>query len=70
MPAGIRFAQVWAPNGHTPKQEMRFADGKSLYDYAAAFKQHNVRDLLRVHLPSDAPEEERSALVSLGAQVL
>lgn len=68
--AGSYFAEVYAPDGVKAKEVRYFDQFAPLAEFAKQFKTQNSRDILRVHLPARAPDEERRAVNDLGAQLI
>lgn len=68
--AGDFFAEVYAPDGLKAKEFRYFDDFQSTLQFVVAFKKSASGDILRVHLPSRASDEDRQKLIATGAQLV
>jgi hypothetical protein len=66
--AGDFFAEVYAPDGVKAKEVRYFDDFPSLVQFIEAFRGKASADILRVHLPARATDEQRHAVSAMGAQ--
>ena len=66
--AGEFFAEVYAPDGLKAKEVRYFDDFPELIQFVEMFRGKASADILRVHLPSRASQEQRSAILAAGGQ--
>ncbi|MBM3550544.1 MAG: hypothetical protein FJX45_02020 [Alphaproteobacteria bacterium] len=65
--AGDYFVEVYSPGALRPKEVRYFDDFADTKAFAEEFGNRGSPDVLRVHLPSKAADEERRALAEIGA---
>jgi hypothetical protein len=67
--AGDYFAEIYAPDGIKAKLTRYFDDFDGLKEFLEEFKKELSGDILRVHLPARASDEQRRIVVESGAKV-
>jgi hypothetical protein len=67
---GEWFVEVWAPKGRKALEKTRFEAFESLHAYVIAFKEQETNNILLVHLPSRASNDERRQIIELGASLI
>jgi hypothetical protein len=61
------FAEVYAPDGLKAKEIRYYDDFPSLMQFIEAFRGKASSEILRVHLPARATDEQRRAVLAIGA---
>jgi hypothetical protein len=72
---GEYFIQVWGHNDKKAKEETRFHNFVTLREYVTAFKKAGAAgvptdNILMVHLPSQASDDEKRQIIALGARLI
>lgn len=68
--AGDYFAEVYAPDGIKAKEVRYFDDFAPLLEFVKAFKARNSNDILRMHLPARASNQERQTATEVGGSLV
>ncbi len=68
--AGDYFAEVYAPDGIKAKEVQYFDSFPPLLLFIQAFKARNSNDILRIHLPARASNEERETATKVSGRLV